>query len=201
LGRIQIIPKAAKAKKSTGCSSSSFPVREEFNSRKKARTEMKTASFLVATAICFLLGPALLARHVTHGVTPANLDKQPYKLAVSVKDVGDAREFTIRAASKGASTVGPAATGWLNVAQVGRKNVPTPSVTTVRSDGQITFTFQVPTNYVDRVRFTFTETPQDPRQPFPFPGDYYVFALEGFLPVTAPAGPMAKKSPSPRPEF
>ena len=162
---------------------------------------MKTASFLVATAACFLLGPTLLARHVTHEVTPQNMDKQPYAFAVTVKDVGDAKEFTIRVNFKGAKALGPEATGWLNMAQIGRKTVPIPSMTTVRSDGQITFTFQVPEKYVERVGFTFTETPQNPRQPFPFPGDYYVFNLEDFLPAASTAAPEKKVTPAPRPRF
>jgi hypothetical protein len=51
---------------------------------------MNTKHFAVvlAVAILFLAAGQALARRVNHSVTPASIDKLPFKASVKVKDVG-----------------------------------------------------------------------------------------------------------------
>jgi hypothetical protein len=148
----------------------------------KARSPMKKMQMLVAVAILLAAGRDALARHVTHPVTPRNIEEQPYAFAVKATDAVQDKEFEIKVKQKLRELPpGASARGTLAIGQIGKKGVAVPPVTMIRSGGEITFTFVISPDYLDRASFTFTETPDDPRQPFPFPGDYYVFALADFV--------------------
>jgi hypothetical protein len=153
---------------------------------------MKKMPMLVGVAILLVAGRDALARHVTHPVTPRNIAEQPHAFAVKVTDAGPDKQFEIKVKQmvsilvnapkkRGDLPPGASARGTLAIGQIGKKKIAVPPVTMVRSEGEITFTFAISRNYLDRTSFTFTETPDDPRQPFPFPGDYYVFALADFV--------------------
>jgi hypothetical protein len=138
-------------------------------------------SLAVAVAALLAVGGPARARHVLHRVTPQNIGEQPYAFAVKVKDVGKFKEVEIRVErARGKLAPGPTAGGEVTVAGSG-KPVASPPLTMVRDGGTVTFTFRVPAVEFDRVYFTFTETPQDVRNPFPFPGDYFGFDLRAFV--------------------
>jgi hypothetical protein len=142
---------------------------------------LKRRALILAAMIPLALGGHALARHVTHKVTPKNIDEQPFAFSVQVKDVAQLKEFEIVVKQK-PNHLAPitSATGTVNIAPRGDKTTPSPAVTRVQADGVQTYTFRVSPSDVDRAYFTFTETPEDPRIPFPFPGDYWMFDLSDF---------------------
>jgi hypothetical protein len=142
---------------------------------------VKRRALLLAVLVPLALGGQLLARHVTHDVTPKNIDDQPFAFTVQVKEVGQFKEFEIAVKQK-PNQRGPiaSATGAVEIARCGKKNAESPAVTRVQTDSVQTYTFRVSPSDIDQAHFTFTETPQDPRTPFPFPGDYWVFDLSAF---------------------
>jgi hypothetical protein len=171
---------------------------------------MKTVPTFCALAILSAIGAPAFARHVTHSVTPANIDKQPFAFTVRVSDVGEFKQFEIAVRAslaspsingqpgRGSKTGGREATGSAtgSVTIAGdKKPAGFPAVTRVQCKGTQTYTFRVPAADVDRAYFTFTETPQDVRTPFPFPGDYWVFNLSDF--VGSREAPKKGRLPSP----
>lgn len=142
---------------------------------------LKHISLFLAVAVLPAVGGQALARHVTHPVTPQNIDQQPFAFTVRAKDVGEFKEFEITVRQKaGKPAPVRTATGELVLDARGGKKAESPPVTRVLADGGQTYTFRVAPADLDRARFTFTETPEDVRVPFPFPGDYWVFDLGDF---------------------
>jgi uncharacterized protein (TIGR03067 family) len=136
---------------------------------------------LLAVAVLAAVAGPVLARHVTHPVTPQNIDQQPFAFTVKVKDVDGSKEVEVVVEQKaGHSAPAASATGSVVVDACGKKPVGFPAVTRVQSGGVQTYTFRVPASDLGRTHFTFTETPQDARTPFPFPGDYWVLDLGDF---------------------
>jgi len=143
---------------------------------------MKTFPICVAAAILLAIAGQALARHVTHPVTPKNIDAQPFAFTLQVKDVGELKEFEITVKQKAGqrAPVGTA-TGRAVIDASGKKKPASPAITKVQSDGVQTYTFRLSASDLDRAHFTFTETSQDARIPFPSPGDYWVFDLSDFV--------------------
>jgi hypothetical protein len=140
-------------------------------------------ALLITVAMVPVLEGRVHARHVTHPVTPANIDKQMFSFTVDVKDAGQAKEFKIIVKQKilHPGLLG-SATGTVVINPCGQKKAAFPAVTKTQSGGVLTYTFRVPVSDLDRAHFTFTETTQNPRTPFLFPGDYWVFDLKDFVP-------------------
>jgi len=137
------------------------------------------------------------ARHVTHPVTPQNIESQPYAFSVQVKDAGEFKEFEIRIKpASGKTPPGPAARGDLRIAKISKQQVEVPPLTMVNYKGDITFTFKIPIQYLDWAHFTYTESSEGP---FPVPGDYWVFDLSEF--VAAAKAKSEKESRIPKPKF
>jgi hypothetical protein len=149
---------------------------------------------LIALTAVLLIGGQAFARHVTHPVTPANIDKQPYAFAVKVKDASDMKEFEITVKPAKGKRTALAPRGILSLPPR-RANHATPPLTQVTSSEGITYTFRLAPRDVDGTSFTFTESSEGP---FPDPGDYWVFALRDFAtaaatdrgPSKAPASPV-----------
>jgi hypothetical protein len=140
---------------------------------------------IAALALC---QPAL-ARHVTHAVTPANIDRQPLRFAVKIKDVGDAKEFVITVkGAVGAPNMRPSPSGWAELKPAPKKQPTGIAVTQTSADGALAYTFHVANVDADRAEFTFTETPQGPLVPFAGPGDYWKFDLAEFAKAASKAG-------------
>jgi len=154
------------------------------SNRKPGREEkmnLKRRALVLAAIVFLALGGRLLARHVTHQVTPKNIDSQPFAFSVQVKDVAQVKEFEIVVKQKPNHRAPIAsATGTVDIAPRDKKKAESPAVTRVEAHTVQTYTFRVSPSDVNRAHFTFTETPQDPRVPFPFPGDYWVFDLSQF---------------------
>jgi hypothetical protein len=143
---------------------------------------MRSFALLLAVAALPAVAAPAFARHVTHPVTPQNIGEQPFSFTVHVKDVEGLKEFEVVVKQKpGQRAPADSATGSVVVEACGKKPAVFPAVTRVQSGGAQTYTFRVPPPDVDRTRFTFTESPQDARTPFPFPGDYWVFDMSEFV--------------------
>ena len=142
---------------------------------------MKKRALLLAAVVPLAFGGSALAKHATHTVTPKNIDDQPFGFIVHVNDVGQLKEFEIIVQQK-PNHLPPvaSATGVVGIAPSDKKKTESPAVTRVLGDGMQTYTFRVPSSDLGRAHFTFTETLEDPRIPFPFPGDYWVFNLNAF---------------------
>jgi hypothetical protein len=157
---------------------------------------MKTVPTFCALAVLSAMGAPAFARHVTHPVTPANIEQQPFAFTVHVSDVGEFKQFEIAVRPKaGGREPAGSATGSVVIAG-GKKPPMFPAVTRVQCKGTQTYTFQVPASDVERARFTFTETPQSALIPFPSPGDYWVFNLSDF--VGSRDTPKKGRLPSPK---
>jgi hypothetical protein len=142
----------------------------------------KKVSQFLCVAILLAAADQVLARHVTHPVTPQNIDKQPFSFTVHSKDVGEFKEFEIIVKQKvGHPAPIASATGYVEIAPRGKKQAACPDITRLQSNGVQTYTFRIPSTDLDRSYFTFTETPEDWRVPFPFPGDYWIFNLSDFV--------------------
>jgi hypothetical protein len=144
---------------------------------------MRNLSLILAVATLTAVGGQVLARHVTHPVTPQNIEQQAFAFTVRVKAVGEFEEFEITVGKKvGKLPPAGSATGSVVIDARGKTKAAFPAVTrVVQSNGVQTYTFQVARSDLDRARFTLTETPQDVRTPFPYPGDYWVFDLRHFV--------------------
>jgi hypothetical protein len=143
---------------------------------------IKSLPLFLAVAILVTFSGQALGRHVTHRVTPKNIDEQPFSFKVQIKDVEQLKEVEIVVKQKaGKPDPVVSATGSVVVGERGNKKAASPAITRVQSDGVQTYTFRVSPADLDRTYFTFTETPQDARTPFPFPGDYWVFDLSDFV--------------------
>jgi hypothetical protein len=143
---------------------------------------MKSFPLVLALAVLLATGGRVLARHVIHPVTPKNIDQHPFSFAVHVKDVGALKEFEITVAPQaGKPAPAASATGSVAIAARGTKTVALPTIARVEASGTQTYTFRLSPSDLDSARFTFTETPQDWRRPFPSPGDYWVFDLSDFV--------------------
>jgi hypothetical protein len=142
-------------------------------------------ALVLAAVVPLALGGQALARHVTHQVTPKNIDEQPFAFSAQVKDIAKLKEFEIVVKQK-PNHSGPitSATGTVEIAPRDKKKAESAIITRVETDGVQTYTFRVSPSDLDRAHFTFTETPQDPRIPFPFPGDYWVFDLSEFAGIS-----------------
>jgi hypothetical protein len=142
----------------------------------------KNYPLCLAVAVLLAVGGRALARHVTHPVTPENLDKQPFAFAVQVKDAGEMKEVEITVRQRPGKRA-PAVSAWgiATLAPRGEKQAASPAITRILANGVQTYTFRIAPSDVERATFTFSETPQDVRTPFPFPGDYWVFDLKRFV--------------------
>ena len=142
----------------------------------------KTVPLCLAVAVLLAVGGQALARRVTHPVTPNNLDKQPFAFTVQVKDVGGLKEVEITVRQKaGRSAPAVTASGSVVIYPRGPKQGASPALTRVLDNGVQTYTFRVAPADLDRTSFTFTETADNWRTPFPYPGDYWVFDLRNFV--------------------
>jgi hypothetical protein len=149
---------------------------------------MRKPHFLLALPVLLAQVGPVAGKHATHPVTPENIASQPYAFTVKVRDIpksdkgkvmAGVKEFEIRMERKaGKQGPGAAARGDLSLAPIGDTAAPVPALTMVKTDGVITFTFQIPAKYVERASFTYTESSEGP---FPHPGDYYVFDLKKFV--------------------
>jgi hypothetical protein len=140
---------------------------------------MKNFPFVLALAILLALSGQAHAKHVTHSVTPENIDKQPFAFTVKVKDVGELKEIEITVRKQtGKSAPVRSATGSVTIIASGKQPATFPAVTKVQADDVQTYTFRVSASELDRARFTFTESPE---AEFPSPGDYWVFHLSDFV--------------------
>jgi len=143
---------------------------------------MKNSPLVLALAMLMAVGGQVLARTVTHPVTPKNIDQQPFSFKVQVKDVGELKEVEITVKQKaGKPAPVNSATGSVVIVACGKKQAAFPSVTRVESNSVQTYIFRVSPSDFDRATFTFTETPQDRRTEFPLSGDYWVFNLSDFV--------------------
>ena len=159
---------------------------------------MNTKAIQLSLAVMIPLAMCGIAqgRHVTHPVAPQNIDTLPYAFSVQVKDAGEFKEFEIRVKpAAGKRNPGLGARGDLDIAKVSKQQVEVPPLTMVKYKGEITFTFKIPTQYLDWAHFTYTESSEGP---FPVPGDYWVFNLDKFASV-ANAKP-GKENTIPKPK-
>ncbi len=150
---------------------------------------------ILAAAAGLLLGlaNAAHARHVTHPVTPQNMEQQPFAFTVGIKEADPPIKASDKpAAEKAAVKIveinvrpkagklrpRPAARGSLTVGQLDKAAPAIPDLTTVRhADGSLTFNFRINPKDLERAHFTYTESSEGP---FPVPGDYWVFDLKEF---------------------
>src|SRR5260221_9770505 len=118
---------------------------------------MSTKHFavVIAVAVFFLATGEALAKRVNHGVTPASIDKLPFKASIKVKDVEKMKEVEITITgivghlTRGQPS-GPG--GWLCV--VGGKRIAVKPTTVL---GIATFTFQIGPEQLEKARFEFVE--------------------------------------------
>jgi hypothetical protein len=152
---------------------------------------MNRLSLGLALAALLAVSEHALARHVTHRVTPENLDKPfaPFTFTVQVKDAGELKELVITVKAK-ARTTAPifSGTGFVTIAPRGQKKAEFPAVTRIQANGVETYSFRLSPADVDRALFTFSETAEDWRTPFPYLGDYWVFHLRDFVTSDAQRG-------------
>jgi hypothetical protein len=134
----------------------------------------KHLAIVLALAILFLAAGESLAKRVSHSVTPASIDKLPFKASVKVKDVGKLKEFEITITGfVGNLTRPPSAPGgWVSVIGI--------AVQRTTADGRATFTFQIAPEQLEKARFEFVEDEADWNRPFPTRGDLYQFELKKF---------------------
>lgn len=140
----------------------------------------KILAVAIAAAILFLSAGEALARRVNHDVTPANIDKLPFKASAKIKDVEKFKqvEITIAGIVGNVSREQPSAPGgWLRV--IGNEKRISLKPTTV--DGMATFTFQIGSEQLEKARFEFVEDAADWSRPFPTRGDLYQFELKEFV--------------------
>jgi hypothetical protein len=143
---------------------------------------MRKLTLVLAVATLTAVSGQVLARHVTHPVTPQNINEQLFAFTFRIKTVGQLEEVEITVRAKpGKLPPVASATGSVLINASGKKKAAFPTVTRVESNGVQTYTFRVSPSDIDRAHFTFTETPQDARTEFPFPGDYWVFDLSKFV--------------------
>jgi hypothetical protein len=133
---------------------------------------------MLAVAILFLPAGEALAKRVNHSVTPAGIDKLPFKASIKVKDVGKLKEFEITITGiVGNRTRPPSAPGgWVSV--IG--SVKPIAVKRTTGDRMTTFIFQIGTEHLEKGRFDFVENEADWTRPFPIRGDLYQFELNEF---------------------
>src|SRR5262245_60719351 len=138
----------------------------------------KHLAVVLTVAILFLAAGEALARRVNHSVTPASIDKLPFKASVKVKDVGKLKEFEITITGiVGNLTRPPSAPGgWVGV----MGNDKPIAVKRVTADGMATFTFQIAAGQLEKPRFEFVEDETDWNRSFPTRGDLYQFELKEF---------------------
>jgi hypothetical protein len=143
---------------------------------------MRKFHLVLGMAVLLVLGRSALARHVTHPVTPQNLDNQFFSFTVEVKDVQGLKEVRVTVQKQaGQRAPAEAASGRV---ELRRPQAAVPAVTRVQAGGVQTYTFRLPPADLEGAYFVFTETPQEVRTPFPYPGDYWTFNLTDF--VSAP---------------
>jgi hypothetical protein len=139
----------------------------------------KHLASVLAVAILFLVAGEALARRVSHSVTPASIDKLPFKASVTVKDLGKLKEFKITITGIVGNLTGPpsAPAGWVSV--IG--NDKPIAVKRTTGDGIATFTFQIASEQLEKANFEFVEDEADWNRPFPTRGDLYRFELKQFV--------------------
>jgi len=141
----------------------------------------KHLAVVLAVAILFLAAGEALAKRVNHSVTPASIDKLPFKASVKVKGVGKLKEFEITITGiVGNLTWRPSAPpgGWVSV--IGHGNDKPIAVKGTSADGVATFTFQIAPDQLEKAVFEFVEDEADWNRPFPTRGDLYQFELKEF---------------------
>ena len=133
---------------------------------------------MITAAIVFLAAGEALAKRVSHGVTPASLDKLPFKASVKVKDAEKLKEveITITGIVNNLARQPSAPGGWLCV--IGDKPIAVKPATAL---GTATFTFQIGSEQLEKARFEFVEDAADWNRPFPTRGDLYQFELKEFV--------------------
>lgn len=142
---------------------------------------MSTKPFivLIALAILFLGAGEALARRVSHVVTPASIDKLPFKASIKVKDLEKLKEVEIPITG----IVGNLARqpckpgGWVRV--IG--NDQPIAVKRSTAEGTATFTFQIGPELLEKARFELVEDVADWSRPFPVHGDLYQLELKDFV--------------------
>ena len=149
----------------------------------------KTMTRAAAAGLVLILTGVVYARHVTHPVTPQNIDQQPFGLSVIIKDAPPPKagapgkgvpatkevEITVRAKSGGAPN--RALHGRLTLNPLGHDSVKSPPVTIKQTDAATIFTFSLAADEALRAYFTLTESGDEP---FPSPGDFWIIDLKIF---------------------
>ncbi len=141
----------------------------------------KHLAVVLAVAILFLVASEALARRMHHSVTPASIDKLPFKASVKVKDVGKFKvfEITITGIIGNLTWRPPSAPGgWVIV--IGHGNDKPIAVKRTTAEGLTTFTFQIAPEQLEKAFFEFVEDEADWNRPFPTRGDLYQFELKEF---------------------
>src|SRR5262249_47223320 len=115
----------------------------------------KYLGVVLAVAVLFLAAGEALAKRVNHSVTPASIDKLPFKACVKVKDVGMLKEFAIAITGIVGDLTRPSSApgGWVSV--VGNDKPVMVKRTT--ADGMVAFTFQIAPEQLEKARFEFVE--------------------------------------------
>lgn len=139
---------------------------------------MTKSHLVLGIAVLLTLDGSALARHVTHTVTPQNLDEKFFSFAVEVKDVEGLKEVRVTV-QKQAGHRAPSASASGRVG-LRRPKATVPEIVRVEADGVQTYTFRLSAADLEGASFTFAETPQDVESPFPYPGDYWTFNLSEF---------------------
>jgi hypothetical protein len=142
---------------------------------------MRKFRLLLGLAALLVLGGSAWAKHATHPVTPQNIDKQPFAFTVEVKDVDGLKEVRVTVRQQ-AGHPAPVASAYGRVG-LRRPQAAAPAITRVQTDDAQTYTFRLSPADFDGAYFVFTETPDDPRVPFPYPGDYWTLNLKDFVPA------------------
>src|SRR5262245_1845550 len=138
----------------------------------------KHLAVVLAVATLFLAAGEALSKRVSHSVTPASIDKLPFKASVKVKGVGQLKEFEITIREIVDKLKQPPSGPGGRVSVMG-SDKPI-AVKRTSAEGMATFTFQIAPEQLERARFEFVEDEADWNRPFPTRGDLYQFELKEF---------------------
>ncbi len=137
---------------------------------------MKRVCMLSGIALVLMVAGEAIAKNVLVQVTPANIGKQRNAFTVKVTDAGKLKQFEISVRRTPTSNFTPGSPrGELAIKGSKPEAVP---MALGAADGQVTFTFRVAPEDLDKAWFTFTE---NSKGPFPYPGETFTFHLKDFV--------------------